>query len=54
MQPLELGADIVVHSLTKFIGGHGVMLGGAVIDGGRFDWQQSTRRCPTRPPLSWT
>ena len=47
MQPLELGADIVVHSLTKFIGGHGVMLGGAVIDGGRFDWQQSTRRFAT-------
>ncbi len=47
MQPLELGADIVVHSLTKFIGGHGVMLGGAVIDGGRFDWQQSKRRFAT-------
>ena len=47
MQPLELGADIVVHSLTKFIGGHGVVLGGAVIDGGRFDWQQSQRRFAT-------
>ena len=47
MQPLELGADIVVHSLTKFIGGHGVVLGGAVIDGGRFDWAQSTRRFGT-------
>jgi len=44
MQPLELGADIVVHSLTKFIGGHGVALGGAVIDGGRFDWEQSSVR----------
>ena len=47
MQPLELGADIVVHSLTKFIGGHGVMLGGAVIDGGRFDWDQSHTRFAT-------
>jgi O-acetylhomoserine (thiol)-lyase len=47
MQPLELGADIVVHSLTKFIGGHGVVLGGAVIDGGRFDWEQSHSRFAT-------
>lgn len=47
MQPLELGADIVVHSLTKFIGGHGVVLGGAVIDGGRFDWEQSKSRFAT-------
>ena len=47
MQPLELGADIVVHSLTKFIGGHGVVLGGAVIDGGRFDWEQSKTRFAT-------
>jgi O-acetylhomoserine (thiol)-lyase len=42
-QPLALGADIVVHSLTKFIGGHGVAIGGAVVDGGRFDWEASGR-----------
>ena len=47
MQPLELGADIVVHSLTKFIGGHGVVLGGVVVDGGRFDWEQSKPRFAT-------
>lgn len=47
MQPLGLGADVVVHSLTKFIGGHGVTLGGAVIDGGRFDWGRSPARFPT-------
>lgn len=43
MRPFELGADIVVHSLTKFIGGHGVAIGGAVIDSGRFDWEGSGR-----------
>jgi O-acetylhomoserine (thiol)-lyase len=37
-RPLELGADIVIHSLTKWIGGHGTVMGGAVIDGGTFDW----------------
>ena len=40
-QPIELGADIVMHSLTKWIGGHGVAIGGALIDGGRFDWEAS-------------
>ena len=39
IRPIEHGADVVVHSLTKFIGGHGVALGGAVVDGGRFDWR---------------
>ena len=38
VRPLEHGADIVVHSLTKFIGGHGTSIGGLVVDGGRFDW----------------
>lgn len=38
-RPIEHGADIVVHSATKFIGGHGTVLGGVVIDGGRFDWE---------------
>jgi O-acetylhomoserine (thiol)-lyase len=40
-RPLTLGADIVIHSVTKWIGGHGVAIGGAVIDGGRFDWRGS-------------
>tara|TARA_B100001250_G_scaffold344044_1_gene312946 strand:- start:9428 stop:10723 length:1296 start_codon:yes stop_codon:yes gene_type:complete len=41
MKPIELGADIVMHSVTKFLGGHGIALGGVVIDGGRFDWAAS-------------
>ena len=40
-RPLELGADIVMHSITKWIGGHGIAIGGVVIDGGRFDWDGS-------------
>ncbi len=40
-RPCELGADIIVHSLTKFIGGHGVAIGGVLVDGGRFDWEAS-------------
>ena len=40
-RPLELGADLVMHSLTKWIGGHGIAIGGALIDGGRFDWERS-------------
>ncbi len=43
IRPIEHGADIVMHSVTKFIGGHGVALGGALIDGGRFDWEASGR-----------
>ncbi len=39
-QPLQNGADIVVHSATKYIGGHGTAIGGVVVDGGRFDWTQ--------------
>jgi O-acetylhomoserine (thiol)-lyase len=38
-QPIALGADIVMHSVTKWLGGHGVAIGGAIIDGGRFDWR---------------
>ncbi len=38
LRPIEHGADIVVHSMTKFIGGHGTTLGGIIVDGGRFDW----------------
>ena len=41
-RPLEHGADIVVHSLTKFMGGHGNSMGGAIVDGGTFDWSAST------------
>jgi O-acetylhomoserine (thiol)-lyase len=40
-RPLALGADIVMHSITKWIGGHGIAIGGAIVDGGRFDWQAS-------------
>ncbi len=40
-RPLALGADIVMHSATKFLGGHGVAIGGALVDGGRFDWRAS-------------
>lgn len=41
VRPLEYGADIVVHSATKFIGGHGTTIGGVIIDGGKFDWKSS-------------
>ncbi|MBI1905731.1 MAG: O-acetylhomoserine aminocarboxypropyltransferase [Rhodocyclales bacterium] len=40
-QPLTLGADLVLHSATKFLGGHGVAVGGLLVDGGRFDWEAS-------------
>ncbi|MBR5708415.1 MAG: O-acetylhomoserine aminocarboxypropyltransferase/cysteine synthase [Oscillospiraceae bacterium] len=43
IRPLEHGADIVVHSATKFIGGHGTTLGGVIVDGGKFDWAASGR-----------
>src|SRR5436305_4487618 len=43
VQPLKHGADIVVHSATKFIGGHGTSIGGVIVDGGRFDWAASGR-----------
>jgi O-acetylhomoserine (thiol)-lyase len=43
LRPIEWGADIVVHSATKFIGGHGTAIGGAIVDGGRFDWTRSDR-----------
>ena len=41
VRPIEYGADIVVHSATKFIGGHGTTIGGVIIDGGKFDWKAS-------------
>lgn len=43
LRPIEHGADIVVHSATKFIGGHGTVMGGVVVDGGRFDWAQNDK-----------
>lgn len=45
-RPFEHGADIVVHSLTKYIGGHGTTIGGVVIDGGKFDWAANKARFP--------
>jgi O-acetylhomoserine (thiol)-lyase len=44
LRPIDYGADIVVHSLTKFMGGHGTTLGGAIVDSGRFPWKQHARR----------
>ena len=41
MQPLELGADLIVHSATKFLSGHGIVIGGLLVDGGKFDWDAS-------------
>jgi O-acetylhomoserine (thiol)-lyase len=46
LRPIEHGADIVVHSLTKFMGGHGTTLGGIIVDGGRFDWRKHADRFP--------
>jgi O-acetylhomoserine (thiol)-lyase len=43
IRPIEHGADIVVHSATKFIGGHGTTMGGVIIDGGKFDWKQNDK-----------
>ena len=43
VRPIEYGADIVIHSATKFIGGHGTAIGGVIIDSGRFDWESSGR-----------
>mgnify|MGYP002620926287 CR=1 FL=1 len=47
IRPLEHGADIVVHSATKFLGGHGSSLGGVIIDGGKFDWKKDPDKFPT-------
>ena len=47
IRPLEHGADIVVHSATKFLGGHGTSLGGVIVDGGTFDWKADPDRFPT-------
>ncbi|MBF0166618.1 MAG: O-acetylhomoserine aminocarboxypropyltransferase [Alphaproteobacteria bacterium] len=46
-QPIALGADIVMHSATKYLGGHGVAIGGILIDGGSFDWEAQAAKFPT-------
>jgi O-acetylhomoserine (thiol)-lyase len=46
LKPIEYGADIVVHSLTKFLGGHGTTIGGIIVDGGRFPWREHRQRFP--------
>ena len=50
IRPIEYGADIVVHSATKFIGGHGTSLGGIIVDSGNFDWKASGRYAPIAQP----
>ena len=54
LRPIEHGADIVVHSATKFIGGHGAAIGGVIVDGGKFDWAKSgsSRASHPEPQLS--
>ncbi len=47
IRPIEHGADIVIHSATKFIGGHGSSLGGVIVDGGKFDWKANADKYPT-------
>jgi O-acetylhomoserine (thiol)-lyase len=55
LKPIEHGADVVVHSLTKFMGGHGTTMGGAIVDSGRFPWAQHAKRFPmlTTPDKSY-
>ncbi len=50
IRPIEHGADIVVHSATKFIGGHGTTLGGVIVDSGKFDWKASGKYAPIAEP----
>lgn len=50
IRPIEHGADIVVHSATKFIGGHGTTLGGIIVDSGKFDWKASGKFAPIADP----
>lgn len=55
IRPIEYGADIVVHSATKFIGGHGTSLGGVIVDGGTFDWKKNPEKFPgfNKPDASY-
>lgn len=50
IRPIEHGADIVIHSATKFLGGHGTTLGGIIVDSGRFDWKASGKYAPIAAP----
>ena len=50
IRPIEHGADIVIHSATKFIGGHGTTLGGIIVDSGKFDWKASGKYAPIAAP----
>ena len=50
IRPIEHGAEIVVHSATKFIGGHGTTLGGVIVDSGKFDWKASGKYAPIAAP----
>ena len=55
LRPIEYGADIVLHSLTKFMGGHGTTLGGAIVDSGKFPWKKHAERFPmfNKPDASY-
>ncbi|HQX36192.1 MAG TPA: bifunctional o-acetylhomoserine/o-acetylserine sulfhydrylase, partial [Microbacteriaceae bacterium] len=55
IRPFEFGADIVVHSATKFLGGHGTVIGGAIVDGGKFEWSKNVEKFPglTEPDPSY-
>lgn len=55
LRPIEYGADVVLHSLTKFLGGHGTTLGGAIVDSGNFPWMKHASRFPkfTTPDVSY-
>lgn len=55
IRPFEHGADIVIHSATKFLGGHGAVIGGVIVDGGRFEWSKNVDRFPglTEPDPSY-
>jgi O-acetylhomoserine (thiol)-lyase len=55
LRPIEYGADIVLHSLTKFMGGHGTTMGGIIVDSGKFPWEQHAARFPmfTEPDASY-
>ncbi len=52
MRPFDLGADLLFHSATKFLGGHGVAIGGVVVDSGKFDWEKSSRFPTLTEPYS--
>ena len=56
-RPIDFGADIVIHSLTKYIDGHGATIGGIIVDSGKFDWAKDPKKYPMLnepdPFLSW-